>query len=224
MGKILMSRPGPMLYPIPAVMVTCGDADDSNIITIAWTGIVNSDPPMTYVSVRKSRFSHDIIEESGEFAINLVTEEIAEAADLCGVKSGREVDKFIETGLTKERADKISAPLIAESPVSLECRVVEVKELPSHDMFLAEIIAVHIDESLVGADGAYDFGKLGLVSYNHGNYYPIKRTPIGRFGFSVMKPGTRKRINRERAERSRKRSERRKAAKAASRPKPRKAK
>ena len=194
MDKILTDRPGPMLYPVPAVMVTCGDMKNSNIITIAWTGIINSDPPMTYVSVRKSRHSHAMIAESGEFVINLVTKDLAEAADYCGVRSGAELDKFSRTGLTRAPASCVKAPLIAESPVSLECRVFEVKEFPTHDMFLAEIVAVHVDSALVDENGAYRFDRLELVSYNHGHYYPVSTRPLGRFGYSVMKPKTKKRL------------------------------
>lgn len=201
-SKLRADRPGPMLYPVPAVMVTCGDMETSNIITIGWTGIINTDPPMTYVSVRKSRFSHGMIAARKEFVINLVTEELARAADYCGVRSGSKVDKFREMDLHKVPADIVAAPLIAESPVNLECKVFDVKELPSHDMFMAEIVAVHIDEDLVDEKGAYHFDYLDLISYNHGHYYKVSRKPTGRFGFSVMKPKTRKRINREAHERN----------------------
>ena len=197
MNKILTDRPGPMLYPVPAVMVSCGTMEQSNIITIAWTGIVNSDPPMTYVSVRKSRFSHGLIAESGEFVINLVTADLASAADFCGVRSGRDMDKFEKAGLTRQAGDQVKAPLIAESPVNLECKVFDVKELPTHDMFLAEIVAVHIDETLKDEAGAYHFEGLDLVNYNHGHYYPVSRRPFGRFGYSVMKPKTKRRLNRQ---------------------------
>ena len=193
--KIRTDRPGPLLSPVPAVMVSCGDMTNSNIITIAWTGIINSDPPMTYISVRKSRFSHEIIRSQGEFVINLVTEDLTRTADLCGVRSGAVMDKFQETGLTKTPADEISAPLIAESPVNLECRVFDVRELPSHDMFMAEIVAVHIREDLVDAQGSYHFDHMDLTAYSHGFYYRVSRRPLGRFGFSVMKPKTRKRLH-----------------------------
>ncbi len=190
--KKISSKPGPMLYPLPAVMVSCGDMEDSNIITIAWTGIVNSDPPMTYVSVKKSRYSHDIILDKGEFVINLVNEDLTKVMDYCGVKSGRDVDKFKEMGLTKEAADIVRAPLIAESPVCLECKVVEVKELPSHDMFLAEIVAVHIAEDAVDANGAYDFAGMHLTAFNHGKYYGVEDRTQGFFGYSIMKRKTAK--------------------------------
>ena len=196
-SKIRTDRPGPLLSPLPAVLVSCGDMEESNMITIAWTGIINSDPPMTYISVRKNRFSHHIIKESGEFVINLVTEELTEAADFCGVRSGESVDKFARAGLTKAPADEVAPPLIAESPVNLECRVFDVKELPSHDMFMAEIVAVHISEDLVDEKNAYHFNNVDLTAYSHGSYYKVSRKPIGRFGFSVMKQKTKKRLRTE---------------------------
>ncbi len=189
----ISSKPGPLMAPLPAVMVTCGDMDKSNIITIAWTGIINTRPPMTYISVRKSRYSHDIIAERGEFVINLAGEDMVKALDYCGVRSGRDVDKFAETGLTKEAAGVTAAPMIAESPVSIECRVAEIMELPSHDMFMAEIVAVHVDERYVDEDGAYDYGAMGLVSFNHGKYYRLQSRELGFFGYSIMKPKTAKR-------------------------------
>ena len=141
----IQSKPGPVLAPVPSVMVSCGNAQKSNIITIAWTGIINSDPPMTYISVKKTRYSHDIIEENGEFVINLVNADLAQKMDFCGVRSGRDIDKFEKLGLTREYGCKVDAPMIAESPVNLECRVKDIVRLPSHDMFMAEIVAVHID-------------------------------------------------------------------------------
>ncbi len=196
---------GTMLNPVPAVMVTCGSFDEANIITIAWTGIVNSNPPMTYVSVKKERFSHDIIEKNKEFVINLTTEEIAEATDFCGVRSGRDVDKFAKLSLTKEKAEIVSCPMIKESPVNLECKVVEMHEYPSHDMFVAEIVRVHADDSLYDESDRLCLDKAGLVSYSHGEYFGLKRKPLGRFGFSVMKPKTKKRLNREAAQKRKKR-------------------
>ena len=186
-------KPGPMLYPLPAVMVSCGSGDAANIITIAWTGIINTTPPMTYVSVMKSRHSHSLISESGEFVINLVNEELARAVDYCGVKSGRDIDKWKELGLTKADAELVNAPMIAEAPVSLECRVSEIKELPSHDMFMAEIVRVHIADDFISADGAYDFSEMGLIAYNHGKYHRLERKKLGFFGFSIMKAKTIKR-------------------------------
>ena len=195
----ISSKPGPLLAPVPSVMVSCGTYEEPNIITIAWTGIINSDPPMTYISVQRSRYSHDIIEQSGEFVINLVPANLAKAMDYCGVRSGRDVDKFGSQGLTREEADTVSAPLIAESPVNIECKVTDIKRMPTHDMFMAEITAVHIDEKYVDEKGAYDFGAMDLVAFNHGKYYRLLPEEIGTFGFSVMKPKTVKRRNAEKA-------------------------
>ncbi len=199
MAKVTM-KPGTMLNPVPAVMVSCGNKDEQNIITIAWTGIINSEPPMTYVSVRKSRHSHHLISESGEFVINLTTEALAKATDFCGVKSGRDMDKYKMTGLTQEDAEIVSCKMIKESPVNLECKVVEVKEYPSHDMFIAEIVKVHADEKYFDENGRICLDRAGMLCYNHGEYFGLKRAPIGQFGFSIMKPKTRKRINREKQE------------------------
>lgn len=190
------SKPGPLLAPLPVIMASCGDMENSNILTIAWTGIINSNPPMTYISVQRSRFSHDMIRQSGEFVINLATSDLAKATDYCGVKSGRDVDKFAVLGLTKEAGSEVSAPMIAESPVNLECKVSEVRSYPSHDMFVAEIVAVHIDDKYIDDSGAYDFGRMDLISYNHGKYYRLKREELGFFGYSVMKPRTAKRRRR----------------------------
>ena len=182
MAKIAM-KPGTMLNPVPAVMVTCGDSLAANIITIAWTGIINSDPPMTYVSV-----------------INLTTENLARATDFCGVKSGRDVNKAEETGLTLVAADYVSCPMIEQSPVNLECKVVEMKEYPTHDMFIAEIVGVHAEESLFDEKGKLCLDRAGLLCYSHGEYFGMKKAPLGRFGYSIMKAKTRKRINREKME------------------------
>ena len=186
-----------MLSPVPAVMVSLGEGDEANIITIAWTGIINSRPPMTYISVQKKRHSHDILMKTGEFVINLTTEDLARQTDWCGVKSGRDVDKWKEMKLTKEAASEVKCPMIAESPVNLECRVTEMKELGSHDMFMAEIVKVHVDESIIDEDGHFDVVKAGLLAYIHGHYYTVNRKPLGRFGFSVMKPKTKKRLQKE---------------------------
>lgn len=186
-----------MLSPVPAVMVSLGEGEEANIITIAWTGIINSRPPMTYVSIRKERHSHDILEKTREFVINLTTETLAGKTDWCGVKSGRDFDKWKETGLTKEPASVVKCPMIAESPVNLECKVTEVKELGSHDMFIAEIVKVHVDESIISEDGHFDVVGAGLLAYIHGHYYTVNRKPLGRYGFSVMKPKTKKRLQKE---------------------------
>lgn len=196
MGKRTL-KPGTMLCPVPAVMVSCGEGDKKNIITIAWTGIVNSDPPMTYVSVRKSRHSHKLIEESGEYVINLTTEDLAFATDYCGVKSGKDVDKFKEMKLTPVAGDHVACPMIAEAPVNLECKVKEVHSYPTHDMFVAEIVAVHVNDELFDEKGRILLNESGLLTYSHGHYYGVKKNAIGRFGYSVMKPKTKKRLNRE---------------------------
>ncbi|MDY5606940.1 MAG: flavin reductase family protein [Lentihominibacter sp.] len=196
--------PGAVMAPVPAVMVSCGrEGETPNIITIAWTGIVNSNPPMTYISVRKERFSHDIIADTKEFVINLTTEELAFATDWCGVKSGRDFDKFREQKLTPVTSEKVSCPSIDESPLSIECRVTEVKELGSHDMFLAEIVSMTAQEELMDENGELHLEKTGLMAYSHGHYFPVSSREIGRFGYSVMKPKTRKKY--EAAKRARRR-------------------
>mgnify|MGYP004667464283 FL=1 len=177
---------GTFIYPIPAVMVSCGTMEKSNIITVAWTGILNTNPAMCYISVRPERYSHDIIKENGEFAINLTTRQLAYATDWCGVKSGRDVDKFKEMKLTKEKANIISVPLIKESPVSVECKVKEIVPLGSHDMFVAEIVAIDADEKYIDEKGAFDISKCDLIAYANGGYYPLEKK-IGKFGYSVQK-------------------------------------
>ena len=177
---------GTFIYPIPAVMVSCGTMEESNIITVAWTGILNTNPAMCYISVRPERYSHDIIKENGEFAINLTTKQLAYATDWCGVKSGRDVDKFKEMKLTKERANIIKPPLIKECPVSVECKVKEIVPLGSHDMFVAEIVAIDADEKYIDKKGAFDISKCDLIAYANGGYYPLE-SKIGKFGYSVQK-------------------------------------
>lgn len=177
---------GTFIYPIPAVMVSCGTMEESNIITVAWTGILNTNPAMCYISVRPERYSHDIIKENCEFAINLTTRQLAYATDWCGVKSGRDVDKFKEMKLTKERANIIKAPLIKECPVSVECKVKEIVQLGSHDMFVAEIVAIDADEKYIDEKGAFDISKCDLIAYANGGYYPLE-SKIGKFGYSVQK-------------------------------------
>ncbi len=177
---------GALLSPVPPAMVSCSDGEHDNIITIAWTGIVNTIPPKTYISVRPSRFSHRIIKESGVFAINLTTRELVRQADGCGVYTGAKVDKFAKYSLTKERASEIDCPLIAESPLSLECRVTDIIPLGSHDMFLADIVAVDVDESLLDGNGKLHLDRAGLVAYSHGDYFELGKR-IGGFGFSVAK-------------------------------------
>ena len=203
-------KPGTMLNPVPAVMVSCGTEEENNIITVAWTGIVNSEPPMTYVSVRKQRHSHDMIAKTGEFVINMTTEKLAFATDYCGVRSGRDVDKFKEQNLTPVKGEKVNCPVIKESPVNLECKVVEVHEYGSHDMFVAEIVNVQVDEELMDERGRIRLDQAGLLAYNHGEYFGLKKTPIGKFGYSVMKPKTKKRIAGEKRQQARNKSNRRK--------------
>lgn len=179
-------KPGTFLYPLPAVMVSCGDMEKSNIITVAWTGIVNTDPAMVYISVRPSRYSYNLIKEKGEFIINLTTKDLAYATDWCGVKTGAKIDKFKEMKLTKEKAKFVKCPMIKESPVSVECKVKEVRELGSHHMFVAEVLAINADEKYIDDKGAFDISKCDLIAYSNGNYYSLGKK-IGRFGFSVQK-------------------------------------
>lgn len=179
-------KAGTFIYPIPAVMVSCGTMEKSNIITVAWTGIINTNPAMCYISVRPERHSYNIIKENGEFVINLTTEKLAYATDWCGVKSGKDVDKFKEMKLTKESAYLVKAPLIKESPVSVECKVKQIVPLGSHDMFVAEILSIDADEKYIDEKGAFDISKCNLIAYANGGYYPLS-DKVGKFGFSVMK-------------------------------------
>lgn len=180
-------KPGNMLYPLPAVMVSCKRPNEkANIITVAWTGTVCTNPPMVYISVRPERYSYDIIKETKEFVINLTTEELSFATDYCGVRSGRDVDKFKEMKLHEEPSEVISAPGIQESPVNIECRVVEMKELGSHHMFLAEVVKVHVKESLLDETGRFDLARAGLINYSHGEYF-TQGEKVGSFGYSVKK-------------------------------------
>ena len=181
-------RPGNMLYPLPVVMVSCAkEGQKPNIITLAWAGTVCSDPAMVSVSVRPERYSHSIIEESGEFVINLVTEKLIRSCDWCGVRSGRDVDKFEACRLTALPAQKLeSAPLIPESPVNIECRVTRKIPLGSHDMFLAEVVSVDIDPAYMDEKGKFELNRTGLVTYSHGEYYTLGRK-VGSFGYSVRK-------------------------------------
>ena len=152
-------KSGTFLYPLPAVMVSCGNMEKSNIITVAWTGILNTNPAMVYISVRPTRYSYNLIKESGEFVINLTTKDLAYATDWCGVKTGAKVDKFAEMHLTKEKAKFVKCPMIKESPVSVECKVKEIKELGSHHMFVAEVLAINADEKYIDEKGAFDISK-----------------------------------------------------------------
>ena len=185
MSKITW-KSGTFLYPLPAVMVSCGNMEKSNIITVAWTGILNTNPAMVYISVRPTRYSYNLIKESGEFVINLTTKDLAYATDWCGVKTGAKVDKFAEMHLTKEKAKFVKCTMIKESPVSVECKVKEIKELGSHHMFVAEVLAINADEKYIDEKGAFDISKCDLIAYSNGNYYSLGKK-IGRFGFSVQK-------------------------------------
>ena len=180
-------KPGNMLYPVPAVMVSCQrDGEKPNIITVAWAGTICSDPAMLSISVRKERYSYDIIKETGEFVVNLTTKKLCRAADFCGVRSGRDVDKFKEMNLTPRTSEKVKAPGILESPVNLECKVKEVIPLGTHDMFMAEIAAVRIDDKYMNETGKFELNSAGLVAYSHGEYFELGEK-LGTFGFSVKK-------------------------------------
>lgn len=185
MSKIQI-KPGTLLAPLPAVMVTVGDMQKSNIITIAWTGVVCSYPPRVYVSVRHDRYSYEILKSCKEFVINLTSENLLPACDYCGIRSGRDEDKFAEMKLTKTPAAEVSAPLIAESPINLECKVFEVLPLGSHDMFLADVVAVHANGEIVDSEGKIDYALAHLVCYEHGEYYASGKR-LGRFGFAAQR-------------------------------------
>ncbi len=184
-------KPGTMLYPLPAAMVTCGKYDGEstkgiNIITISWTGTICSEPPMLSISVRPIRYSHPMICETKEFVVNLSTKGLAYATDYAGVKSGKDIDKFKELKLTPVKAFHVSAPLIKESPVNIECRVRDVIKLGSHDMFIADVAGVAVDEEFIDKNGNFDLQKTDPLAYSHGQYYLLGKH-IGRFGFSVKK-------------------------------------
>ena len=175
-----------LLAPVPSVLVSCGDSESANIITIGWTGIVNSHPPKRYISVRPERFSYNIIKEKGEFCVNVPTVELAKATDYCGVKSGRECDKFADCGLTKAESFEVSCPSIGECPIVLECKTSQIIPLGTHDMFIADILAVSVEESLVDDKGRLMLEKANLCAYAHGDYFALGKK-IGDFGFSVRK-------------------------------------
>lgn len=185
MGKVSWDG-SVLLAPVPPALVTCGTVERPNVLTIGWTGILCTHPPMTYISVRPSRYSYGLIRESGCFAINLPTAALVRAVDFCGVKSGEKVDKFKECGLHALAAKHISAPILEESPVSLECRVTEVRPLGTHDMFLAEIVGVDADEKYLDENGRLDLEKSGLLAYAHGEYFALGEK-LGSFGYSVRR-------------------------------------
>lgn len=198
-------KPGNMLYPVPAVLVTAADREgNSNIITIAWTGTVCTNPPMVYISVRPERYSYSMIRETGEFVINLATEKLAFAADYCGVRSGRDTDKWKDTGLTKMPSSTVRVPMIAESPISIECRVTEIRELGSHHMFLAQVEAVNVDEKWLDPGGKLELCRAKPLVYSHGGYYGLSDL-LGTFGYSVRKKKGKntaaKRVRRQKDER-----------------------
>ena len=180
-------KAGNMLYPLPAVMVSVSDGEgNDNIITVAWAGTVCTNPPMVSISVRPSRFSYDMLRKTGEFVINLTTEKLAYATDYCGVKSGRDVDKFKELGLHISPASEVSAPLLDESPVNIECRVTQVLRLGTHDMFVAKVVSVHADEKYMDENGKFSLEKADPIAYSHGTYYTLGEK-LGTFGYSVKK-------------------------------------
>jgi len=198
--KVPFAKPGNQLYPIPAVMVSTLNPDTGkpNIFTVAWTGTICSDPPMVSISVRRERYSYGIIEKTGEFVINLTTEALASAADFCGVRSGRDIDKYEVLGLTPGKSCKVKAPTVDESPVSIECRVTQSIDLGSHVMFLAEVLCVQADEAYMDEKNSFHLEYARPIAYSHGSYYSLGR-PLGQFGFSVMKDQTKKKKRKESA-------------------------
>ena len=179
-------RGGALIAPVPPVMVSVGDMEKSNILTVAWTGIINTIPPKTYISVRPQRYSYNIIKENGEFVINLTPANLVKAADYCGIYTGAKVDKFEKCRLTREEASEVKCPLIAESPLSLECRVTEVISLGTHDMFLADIVAVDVSSELLDEGGKLCLERAHLSAFAHGEYFELGKK-IGKFGFSAVK-------------------------------------
>ncbi len=182
--KILQG--GTVLAPLPAVLVTSGTPEKANVLTVAWTGIVNTKPPMTYVSIRPTRHSYNMIKESGEFVINLTPSKLVFETDFCGVKSGKDLNKIEKCKFSLEKGDKVSAPIILECPISLECKVVEVKPLGSHDMFLAEIVAINADDRYIDSKGKLNLEQTGIMAYSHGKYFSLGRK-LGDFGYSVAR-------------------------------------
>lgn len=181
-------KPGTMIYPLPAALVSCGEYDGvSNMLTVAWTGTICTNPPMLYISLRPERYSYELIRRSMEFTLNLTTESMARATDWCGVRSGRDYDKWVETGLTKMPGQKVACPSVLESPLSIECRVRQIISLGSHDMFIADVLNVLADSQYIDPEsGAFDLAASGLIAYAHGGYYPLGEK-IGGFGYSVKK-------------------------------------
>ena len=185
MSKTIL-KGGALLAPIPPVMVSCSDGERDNIITVAWTGMLATTPPTTYISVRPTRHSYEMIKKSGEFVINLTTAQLTKAADYCGIYTGAKVDKFEKCKLTKEKATKLSCPMIEESPLSIECRVREVIPMGSHDVFVSDIVAVNVSDDVLDEAGRICMEKASLTAYAHGEYFALGRS-LGKFGFSATK-------------------------------------
>ena len=179
-------KPGTFIYPLPVVMVSCGTMKKSNIITVAWTGIINTNPAMCYISVKPERYSYHLIKSQGEFVINLTNKNLSYATDWCGVKTGAKYDKFKEMKLTKEKANFVKCPIIKESPVAIECKVKKIKDLGSHHMIQAEILSIDADDKYIDEKGAFDISKCNLITYANGHYYELGKK-IGKFGYSVQK-------------------------------------
>lgn len=194
MGRKILA-PGTLISPLPAVMVSCGDIRKANVLTCAWTGVINTKPPIVYISVRPSRHSHAIIKETGEFVINLTTSKLVRETDFVGVRSGKDTDKIKQCSLTLEESSVVKAPVIAESPLSLECKVREIKSYGTHDMFIADVVAISADERYIDSKGKINLQQAGLLAYSHGEYFSIGRK-LGEFGFSVAKKAKNKSYNR----------------------------
>lgn len=185
MSKVFWNG-GTLLAPVPPALVSCGTVENPNCLTVAWTGIINTKPPMTYISVRPVRHSYNIIKDSGEFVINLTTSSMCKVTDFCGVKTGAKVDKFQKCGFTAIKGQKVDAPMIGQCPVSIECVVKEIKPLGTHDMFISEIVGVNIDEKYISSKGKLNLQQCGLMAYAHGEYFALGRK-LGEFGWSVRK-------------------------------------
>jgi flavin reductase (DIM6/NTAB) family NADH-FMN oxidoreductase RutF len=185
MAKTVL-KPGTLLAPVPPVLVSCGTVENPNVMTIGWTGIINTRPPMTYISVRPERYSYNLIKDAGEFVINIPTEKLVFAVDYCGVRSGKNVNKFEEMKLTAMPASQVKAPIIMECPLNIECKIRSSMLLGSHEMFIADIVAVNVDDSAFDKNGKIDFENFGLLAYAHGSYFGLGEQ-LGTFGFSVKK-------------------------------------
>ena len=182
-------KPGNMLYPLPAVLISCGSGENANLLTVAWAGTVCTNPPMVSISIRPERHSYPLIKESGEFVINLTTKNLVYATDYCGVRSGRDVNKWKECNLTPVPADTVSCPLLAEAPVNIECQVTEIKELGSHHMIIANVTAVHIDDNYMDEKNTFHLNDSDLIAYSHGTYFTLGEV-LGTFGYSIRKKHT----------------------------------